>query len=306
MDSNLNKKYFVGKNDLKYKKSRKIDPSRAIWENDDVRKKFYEIDHDTISYRIDEWKNEGYKHLDLSNLELNVIDFDKICINKDLEFLYSKTENLFMSANKLSGILDFSKFKNLKVIDIRSNNLKILVLPDGLEEIDCGENEIEVINFVKSLKIIDCIKNNIKSIPALPYLQQLSVTENKIDDIYYDYPSLTHFDCSKTNIKNLPSLPKVKYLDISDTNIDLIDSEKCKNINTLVANNTKLEKIPILDNLEVLEIMDTPVKTLEYMPKIHTVYCDYKHMNVSNIYKDKIKVDVYKGKYFTFTINNTK
>lgn len=307
MENKTNKKYFVGKNDLKYKKSRKIDPDRAIWENDDVKKAFFEIDHDTISYRLKEWKNENYKHLDLSNLELETINFDNICDSHDLKLLYGKTEYLFMSTNKLKGILDFSKFKNLKVIDVRSNNLNSIVLPEGLEEIDCGENNIEVINFVKSLKIIDCIKNNIKSIPSLPHLQELSIKENNVSTIYDSYPSLTHFDCSKTNVTYLPNLPKIRYLDISDTTIGLIDEIKCKTVNILVANNTKLQKIPILENLEVLELMDTPVTTLNYMPKIHTVYCDLKYMeNVSQTYRDKIKVNIYRGKYLIFTIENAK
>ena len=55
----MSKSYTVYKNDLKFRKHRNINKSLSLFSDDDAEQ-HYDIDMDTIQYRLEEAKNNNY------------------------------------------------------------------------------------------------------------------------------------------------------------------------------------------------------------------------------------------------------
>jgi hypothetical protein len=302
--NNINmEKYIVYKNDLKYKKNRRIDPNRAIWSTNNLEKEYNDIDHDSIKYRIEEWKKSSYKILDLSNMELKGEYNFNLFYDKYLSKIQKYTTFLCLSDNKLCNTIDLREFKNLDVLDIRCNKIKKLIIPDSLTELNCDNNEIEEINFVDSLQFIDCANNKIKSIKSLPKLERLSIYKNIITNLE-DYPKLTHLDCSENPIEKVGKMYSLEYFDCGKTKIKELYKELYPNLEILMINNTKIKNIPIFNKLITLEMLETNIKHLDYLPNLKDIYCDSVFDSMSDKYnKENIKVSYHKGKYLTIVIN---
>ena len=90
-----NNKYIVYEQDLIHKQN--IDPSKAIWNDDETEQKFHDENLNTIETRLSECEKNNFIYLDLSSLNL------------------SETPNL-------SQYEHFSKLKNVKYLFLNNNN----------------------------------------------------------------------------------------------------------------------------------------------------------------------------------------
>ena len=267
----MSKSYTVYKNDLKFRKHRNINKSLSLFSDDDAEQ-HYDIDMDTIQYRLEEAKNNNYYMLDLSNL--NLTSLPNLINNK----YYNELKNikcLFINDNNLTNIDDIlNQFSNLEVIDTSNNKLKsINYLPKKITELSCHNNELSNICSSDSLLKLDCSFNQIETFSNYINLVDLLCDNNKITKlntfnkinriickfnplVYVEtQKTMTYFDCSNTNLEKINNLPNIKHLLCNDTKIS--DISHLTSIETLEIINSKIDKIPLLPNLkQILYLSD--------------------------------------------------
>jgi hypothetical protein len=286
-------KYIVYGQDLKYRHKREIDPKWAEWENEHVKEKF-NIDHESIEYRMSECKNTGFKTLDLS--EMNLIEIPPL--NKDI---ISNIEHLFLNNNKLTGGLDIRRFVSLKIIDFSENDVTDLKANEGIEEIVCRKNKLTDIPKIKSIVRLDCSDNNITDVNITTGMKILICSGNAIK-IINDSKTLNKLLCDKNPISSLGLFPNLVYLDMSQTMMTSVNNYK--NLQTLILNGTKISKLPIFGSLETLEIINTDVDIVEFMPKLKSIICSVdKTKKISHEYDGKIDIKLHKGRFLVINIH---
>ena len=280
----MEKKIIIYENDLKFKKYRQIDFSSNLIEfaSDDIKSKSTQ-NLDTLKYRMNEAMKNNFMMIDLSHLSLSHLNE----IFK-LEH-YENCEILFLNNNKLSGFIDFSKFCNLKVLDIQSNNIELLRLPSTLIELSASDNSIEILQSdLPNLERLVINNNNIKILEEYKNLELLECAINKIEIIKF-FPKIKKIIAPNNPLKSIAQLQFISYLDIAECSIEEIPI--FPNLKHLVASNTKLTEInPSMINLEFIEIIGTPIKRLSYFENFDIILLSVnltksissKYKNVSN------------------------
>ncbi len=281
-------KYVVYNNDLKYGKNREIDVDKVIWYDETVKENFNN-DLDSLEYRITECKNSDWEYLDLSNMELKHIPrIPSKC--------FDKTKYIFLNNNKFAETLDLTKFIMLEVADISDNNINNILFTNKLKELSCKNTKIKNIN-TGNLEILDCIDSKVEIINIGEKLISLYCCNNNISYLSSSN-TLKKLSCSKNPIDKLEKYPMLEYLDISETKIKNIKNHS--NLICLCANNTLLTKLPILNNLENLEIIDTNIETVDYYPKFKIILCSSNSTkNISEKYKNIVNIKSHK-RFITF------
>lgn len=287
----VDKKYMVYKSDIKYRAERKIDPDKANFYDEDVKKMFYNENHDTIQFRLKEASLDNYKTLNFSNLRMT--EFPSLSST-----MYDKINYLFLSDNNLSGTLDLSKFKNLVVVDI-SNNLisEISGLSPELTELVCHDNLLTKIEISEGITRLNCANNKLSDLPPSDNLINLVCSGNKLSDIKA-YPKLTTLVCDNNPIMRIDKLPRVKTIDCSETNISVFDCRWYPQLKTFYCNDSSLQKLGLSNVIETIEIYNTNVTNLDYSPSLRDLVC-FGTTKISKDYKiarDGFKL--HKGKYF--------
>lgn len=285
-------KYIVYSQDLKFRHKRDIDPNWAEWESDHVKEKF-NIDHESLEYRLNECKHTNFKTLDLSEMNLTTLP----CLDKNI---VSNVEHLFINNNRLNGTLDVTHFKSLKIIDFSENNVVELKANEGVEELVCRKNNLVDIPTIKTFVRLDCSNNKITSIDIPSKLKILICSGNMIKRIN-DSKSINKLICDNNPISFIGILPNLVHLDISQTSVTTVN--KYEKLQSLVLNNTKTSKLPLFENLEMLEIINTPIDTIEFMPKIKSIICSVnKTKKIAKEYNDKIEIKLHKGQFLVINV----
>ncbi len=151
---------------------------------------------------------------------------------------------LNLSAQNIIGILDLSRFTQLKILICKANKItQIINMPETLEELDCKDNEITSLdNLPENLNILKCQQNKLTKLENLPLnLTVLNCEENKnLESLDYLPSNLNKLCCNMCNIKNLSCLPaNLKALECKN-NKDLQIDNLPENLLMLVCS-----KIPI-------------------------------------------------------------
>lgn len=275
------KKYVIYQNDLKFRNNRNLDDTKIDWNQNNI-KHLYNINHDTLEYRIKESDENNNNEIDLRELKL---------INIPNEIKTSKFINishLFLSNNNLSDFIDISIFKNLISVDLDNNNIKKIKLPNELKECSINNNELISLELNKKLIRLRASNNKLKNITLLDNLEIVELDNNQLKNI---------------NIDNLKSLEKLiifsnpldtinvsnnnlSYLDISETNITQLNLSD--NIVSVVANSCKnLKEITKSKSLKNLELINSPVDKLYYYDNFELIILQLNTTkNVSKKYKE--------------------
>ena len=251
-------KIIIYENDLKFKHNKKIDFSSNLIEfvSDDVKNKSKQ-NLNTIEYRMTEAEKNNYMIIDLSHLSLTNLDM----IFNDKHYIHC--EILFLNDNKLEGLIDFSKFLNLKILDVESNLIESLKLPVTLIELTASNNSIKILQSnLKNLERLIINNNKLEILDEYPNLELLECSYNEIEIIKF-YPKIKKIITNNNPLKNITQLLFLTYLDLAESPIENIPL--FPNLKHLVASNTKLTEIdPSMLNLEFIEIIGTPIKRLSY------------------------------------------
>lgn len=273
-------KIIIYENDLKFKQRRNIDFSSNLIEfsTDDTKTKSKQ-NLDTIEYRINDAKKNNFTMIDLSHLSLSHLN--QIFTPEH----YERCEILFLNNNNLFGVVDFSKFCNLKVLDIQTNNIQSLILPNFLIELSASDNSIEELQSdLPNLERLIISNNKLKTLKEYTNLVLLECAYNSIELIRF-YPKIKKIIAHNNPLKSIVQLPVLSYLDIAECPIEEIPL--FLNLKHLVASNTKLSSLdPQMINLEFIEIIQTPIKRLTYFENFD---CILLSSNLTNKISSKYK-----------------
>jgi len=142
----------------------------------------------------------------------------------------------------------FKDFKNLKTLNLSSNNISNLYLITTVEN--------KVINFFVSWKAQRDIS------PIFLHLENLIISNNNIhnlDALLY-YPQLKRLNLSNNSlstIDELGQLPALEYLNLNSTNVSSFDTLKnLKNLKELSISSNSLTDISDLSGMKSLETLD--------------------------------------------------
>ena len=280
------KEAFIYENDLKFIKinDMNINSPKVFFDNEETKNNI-NIDSFSIDYRLKECKKNSSTSLDLSLI--NIKKEDIFSLNID----YSKILYLFLNDNNLSGEINLSKFSNLEVLDIENNNLTKIFLPKSLKELVINNNKLtELPTNINPIRL----KANKNSLTILPEqytdIESLELSYNNITKIITKR-KLRRLIIDSNPIECIQSLESLTYLDISDTNqVKLYDLPVIKN---LVANSTKLTEIPNFKTLEVIELINTPIKKIQFFENFQIILCSYNlTKNISSKFIDLGKAHI--------------
>lgn len=265
--------YPVYRNDLSYKALQNIDPSRAIWQDKQVEDDF-NVDTDTLEYRIKMCRREKYDNIDLSRLTPKIVaDF----FESDF-YARHKTHilHLFMSYSKIRTLPDISDMTSLETLDIANNELgAIPKLPKSITEVIAHDNKLSYFtNDVPKLLRLDLSNNKITKLGQYDNLRKLYISNNCIHSIYCVYPHLEELICSKNPISQLPDMPRLVHLECSDTSIHRIFDYM--NLRYIISDRSSLSKLERIPKLERLEIIDSQVTNLSYFPTLKSILISAK------------------------------
>ena len=177
--------------------------------------------------------------------------FDK---NDDGYFSQSEldaVEEMEATYNKLENLKGLEYFRNLKSLDIRSNNISgelDLQLFPNLTSVYCDDNEITSIRFGENckLELIGCNYNQIEvlDVSGLDHLDQLGCTGNPLKVLKFNekWTSIRLYcdECSLTSLKIPESLDASEtqiscennVTDLTQKNIDFLDPEMFPDFDT--------------------------------------------------------------------------
>lgn len=273
--------YPVYRNDIKFKKHRNIDPSRAIWA-DDVKSDFNGKDTDLIDYRIEECAREKYTMIDLSYMEANC--FFNMVHNNLFSTFCNSLQHIFAENSKLDEIPDIICLKFLLTLDVSSNRLtKLPKLPASLEELIVNNNKLTSIqqNLPKLLRF-NGNDNNISEFNCPPLLERIHLKNNpiayipRLDNLYF-------LDIATTKISHLFPCKNLKWLDISYTQIKALP--EMDSLQHLTCIDASLQDITKLKNLHAIEMSGSQIVHVQYLSCLSTlVYKNGMDLKLSKKY----------------------
>ncbi len=280
------KEAFIYENDLKFIKinDMNINSPKVFFDNEETRNNI-NINSLSIDYRLKECKKNSSTSLDLSLMNIKKEDIFSLDID------YSKILYLFLNDNNLSGEINLSKFSNLEVLDIENNNLTKIILPKSLKELVINNNKLTELPTNINLIRLKANKNNLTILPEeYTNIENLELSYNNITKIN-NRSKLRRLIIDSNPVELINSLESLTYLDISDTNqVKLYDLPLIKN---LVANSTKLTEVPNFKTLEVIEVINTPIKKIQFFEKFDIILCSYNlTKNISSKFVDLGKAHI--------------
>lgn len=276
--------YKVYENDLKF--SEHIDPDRAIWANDDVKKKYLSNEVKTLKYRLNKCKNEGYKYLDLSYLDLTEVPNFREC--EDYSKL-RKIKYLFMYNNNLTDLGNsLDQFDNLEVVNVSCNQLrKIKKIPDSVIELVCDNNKLTSICSSSFIRTLDCSFNRLENLGEYPNLQILLSEKNSIKNL--QSLNAKHIVLKDNPLVNISPQKNVEFLNIE--NVDLMgELPLMPNLKWLICHNTKISGINALKKLEHIEMTKCVLLTIPYLKFLQDILCD---LSSDLLLDSKLKLKTY-------------
>jgi hypothetical protein len=274
------KKYVIYQNDLKFRNNRNLDETKIDWNQNNI-KHLYNINHDTLEYRIKESDENKNNEIDLRELKL-------INIPNELKTTkFMNISHLFLSNNNLSEFIDISIFKNLLSVDLDNNNIKKIKLPTELKECSINNNALLSLELNKNLIRLRASNNKLEDIILSDNLEIVELDNNRIKNINIDnLKSLEKLIIFSNPLDNINITDSLNYIDISETNITQLNLSD--NIISVVANSCKnLKEITKSKSLQNLELINSPVDKLYYYDNFELIILQLNTTkNVSKKYKE--------------------
>jgi hypothetical protein len=275
----MEKKILIYENDLKFMTKADLSSNLIEFTSDDIKNKST-MNLNTVEYRMNEAAKVHFFMVDYSHLDLKNINR---LFNQQT---YDCCELLFLNNNKLSGKIDLTNFKNLKIVDVQHNSLSELILPETIIEITANDNKLEQIQSnLDNLERLLINNNKITNIEKYINLELLECASNNIERINL-YPKVKKIIAHNNPLKYIDSNFLLSYLDIVECPIESIPN--LPNLKHLVASNTRLTELDPTKfcYLEFIEIIGTPIKRLSYFENFDIILCSYELTNkLSSKYK---------------------
>lgn len=175
-------------------------------------------------------------------------------------------EKLDLSSNRLSDIPNMRKFRNLKTLELKDNELteipiRRLKKATTLEEVSIGNNPIQIgpdkyekLAFLKKLKVNTAKLTSIDpSLYRMTGLDELQLAENELTTLpegISNLQNLTKFSAYKNQLTGLPTdfwqLKKLKVADLYYNQLEVIpdDITNLKDMEVLYLSHNKIYNLP--------------------------------------------------------------
>lgn len=277
--------YTVYRNDLKYKKNRNVDTTKALWDDARLRDMFEEVDLDSLDYRLYECRRSGMRNLDLNNMDL--VTFPEISAE------YSDNVRcLFLAENDLEILPDLTAFKRLEILEVGNNGLREMgLLPASLIELTCRGNHLSRLpdaDECPRLQRVDCTGNEILEIPRYRSLRSLLCSQNRLQAIP-DLENLERLVCCDNRITYLGECSRLRYLDCGQNRLTTLPDYR--SLVDLICSNNPLPGIPAYVGVRYLEIFGTPIREVPYLPKLEELFCDRDVRGISTRYEEECNME---------------
>jgi hypothetical protein len=290
------KKYVIYQNDLKFRSSRNLDENKIDWDQNNI-KNIYNVDHDTLEYRIKDCIKTNFVDLDLEQMTLQ--EMPKQIFTND-NFLNLK--HLFLSNNNIEGFLDLSYLNKLELIDVDFNKITKIKLPSNLMEFSANNNLIENIPHLEKVKRFRLSNNKIEHFDKELINKNIEIIEinnNNITNIdLSDFKMLKRFIGFTNPLTQIVLSDNLIYADLSETKIVTLNN--LNKIEHIVLNNCHfLREIPKSDYLKTLEIINTPIQKINFYTNFELIILQMNlTKNISSKYKQidanmKIRKNIY-------------
>lgn len=276
--------YPVYRNDIKFRKLRDIDPSRAVW-SDDVQCDFRDKDTDSINYRIEECIREKCEMIDLSHMNKDC--FNLLFSHKLFAKIKHKLQHIFAKDCDINILPNLDCFISLLTLDISCNQLTSLPkLPTSLEELIINDNCITELRIdLPNLLRFNGDNNLLSSIKYPKTLERLHLKNNPISHIP-QLENLYFLDISTTKINTLYPCKNLKYLDISYTHINVLPS--MDSLEALICIDSDLADITKLQNLYSLDMVRSKINCVPYFKNLSKIsYEEENKIRLSKYYRIK-------------------
>ncbi len=268
MNKKEKNKSTVYKNDLKFNN---FDLETSDFESEHVREMYNDYrSKPRIELRIKDSQMENYEYLDLSNLDIDDNNLEKLFSLDRIKEILSKIKFLDLSSNNLTIYPDLSEYPNILYLSIFNNKIDGEIIDNNLLELSCDNNLITKIKS-KTITKLNASNNHIKKI-SIPNIKVLLVNNNKLNNID-EYEDLEYLECISNEIKTINNLANLKELFVSNNKLESIS--KLPKIKTVNCTNNPINKIGYLNNLQLLVCSTNKISSKYTVEGIVKIKKDY-------------------------------
>jgi Leucine-rich repeat (LRR) protein len=222
---------------------------------------------------------------------MNTIIFKK----QDLKNIHNiKKENIKCFENEIIENL-YNKYHNKEIIDYRiyeCNQEEYFYLDLSNMKLDNTKlysifNDENVKILLNKIEMLDLSNNNIDKFPDYisnySNIKYLNISNNNINGII-EVNNIIELECSNNIIEGILSIS----LNVLNCENNKINNIYCPNITILEINDNDIDELPILKNIEQLNVVNTKIQKIDYIKSLKELKCstkiiskDYKIKNIS-------------------------
>ena len=243
---------------------------------------------------------ETKSDLDLSHQKLEQVPDFRVYNNEQLNV--SAIVNLFIGDNNLTILPDLSYLANLEILDLANNKLTSINsshLPSALIELSCKNNNLtslDILNLSNLVRLDASVNDLFEISPTLSTKLQIIVCSNNKITKLNSYENLSKLYCANNLLENLDNIiasANLIYLDCSDNKLAYLPEENINNLRDLICSgNMRLNKLVSYPKLKYLEIFNTNIDHLPYMPNLIEFYATKNlFKSISRKYIDNKTID---------------
>ncbi len=235
---------------------------------------------------------------------ITVVEFcdNEVTDIRGIEKLTNLSQIAFTGYANIKDYRPLARLKNLKILSLRFDDnkpidIKTLIGPESLEEIDIYDTNLESFDNAKyfpNMKKLSLCGNKLDTIPLdinkMPLLEELCLGDNPISlleplKFIVNLKNLTSLYVGESNIKDLKPLQKLKNLAIKNLGVndiknnyalDLTPISEFSNLETLYADNSNISSIPPnkWENLQIGNFYVNKIENIDNLvtcKKLHSI-----------------------------------
>ena len=208
------------------------------------------------------------------NLSGNFLSLDGL----DLDSLYE----LYLNDMGLESLPDLTPAFDLSTFECRNNRLRSLPpLPEGIWQMDVSNNRLETLAMSALPSSLNIRNNRLQSLPGLEGVNFLDCSENQLEALPALPEYLFSLVCDNNLIESIPTIPPyMQTLQIRNNLLTQLPEIPESLLNLIVSGN-QLRSLPVLSKNHVVQELDVSNNLLTEMPDL-SVLTNLHFIHLSN------------------------